>query len=119
MSEEFIPGDILIFQIESGYGLMKVIGVDDGAESMVWHVKAFRDLFIDIDTADAAAAIPQALTVEIPHVAMTGRAFESTQVALLAKDVLTPEEVASIENWRSAVDQEPSDRSIRLLMGLR
>lgn len=119
MSEEFIPGDILIFQIESGYGLLKVIGVDDGPQSTVWHVKAFRDLFIDVDSADAAAAAPQALTIEIPHAAMTARAFESTQVALLSKDIVTPEEVAAVEGWRSSADRVPTDRSVRLLMGLR
>lgn len=114
----FTPGDILVFQIESGYGLLKVIGVDRAAAGTIWHVSAYRDLFMDIETADAAAISPESLTVEIPHAAMTDRAFESTQLSRLSNAGVTPEEEAAVDSWRSS-GGEITDRSVRLLLGLR
>lgn len=119
MSDRFAPGDLLVFQIESGYGLLKVIGTDPSGAESIWHVKAFRDLFLDIEMADIAAASPESLTVEIPHVAMTERAFDSTQVSLLSNSELTPEESAAVNAWREDGGREVTDRSVRLLMGLR
>lgn len=118
MPERFEPGDVLVFQIESGFGLMKVIGVDEAAAGNVWHVKAYRDLFMDVETADLAAASPESLSAEIAHSALTDRAFESTQVALISRDSVSADEVEMIEAWRSA-DEKPTDRSVRLLLGLR
>ena len=108
----------MIFQIESGFGLMKVVGVDEIGAARVWHVKAYRDLFLDVETADLAAAIPESLTSEIPHVAMTDRAFESTQVSRISRVDVTPEESESVETWRAA-GGGVTDRSVRLLLGLR
>jgi len=118
MSERFAPGDLLVFQIESGYGLLKVLGTDQAGAGTTWHVKAYRDLFMDIEMAELAVASPESLTVEIPHVAMTDRAFESTQVSTLSRAEVTPEEFQAIESWRSD-GGEVSDRSVRLLLGLR
>ena len=118
MTDGFAPGDILVFQIESGYGLMKVIGTDMAASGTVWHVKAYRDLFMDVETADAAAASSGSLATEIPHAALTDRAFESTQVSVMAREPVSGEEEAAVNAWR-ANGGEPTDRSIRLLMGLR
>ena len=118
MTDGFAPGDILVFQIESGYGLMKVLGTDTNGADTIWHVKAFRDLFMDVETADLAAASPESLTSEIPHVAMTDRAFESTQVSVISRDSVSGEEQSAVNAWRSAA-AEPTDRSIRLLLGLR
>ena len=44
----FKPGDFLIFQIESGFGLMRVLAVDESQPDTVWHVKVYRDLFPEI-----------------------------------------------------------------------
>jgi hypothetical protein len=118
MTDGFAPGDILVFQIESGYGLMKVIGIDTNGADTTWHVKAYRDLFMDVETADLAAAAPGSLMPEIPHVAMTDRAFESTQVSVISRDGVSDEEEAAVNAWRNAA-LEPTDRSIRLLLGLR
>ena len=118
MSDRIAPGDLLVFQIESGYGLLKVIGADQTGAGTIWHVKAYRDLFMDIDMADLAAASPESLIVEIPHVAMTDRAFESTQVSTLANTEVTQEETDSLTAWRTN-GSEVSDRSVRLLLGLR
>ena len=118
MTDAFAPGDILVFQIESGYGLMKVIGTDTAGAETIWHVKAYRDLFMDVETADMAAASPGSLAPEISHVAMTDRAFESTQVAKISSEAVSGDEAAAVNSWRAAA-AEPTDRSIRLLLGLR
>ena len=118
MPQEFDPGDFLIFQLEAGYGLLRVLGseVEDGDK--VWHLAAYRDLFIDIDSAEAAAK-SESLTIELPHVALTNRAFESTQVARIANSALEQSQSSPIDKWRSDPEHLVYDRSIRLLLGLR
>ena len=110
----FQAGDYLIFQIESGYGLLRVLDItqNESGEN-IWHVAAYNELFPDVDFADAA--IPNGLTVNVPHVALTNRAFESTQVSKMENKSLNESELNAYKNW----DGEISDRSIRLIMGLR
>ena len=86
--------------------------VESGADT-VWHVKVDRDLFPEIDYAELAIASPESLTPEIDHIALTHRAFESTQVSRLGNARLTYDEV------KMDGSGEVSDRSIRLLLGLR
>lgn len=119
MVHDFQPGDYLIFQIESGYGLLRVLGVDDLGSDAVWHLTAYNDLFLDPDMADAALENAAGLTIAKPHVALTNRAFESTQVARMGNAPLTEGERAEIEKWRDDAGREVHDRSIRLLLGLR
>jgi hypothetical protein len=119
MVHDFHPGDYLIFQIESGYGLLRVLNVEDGPSGTTWHLKAYSDLFLDPETADAALENAAALTVAIPHVALTNRAFESTQVAKMGNSPLTEAETEDIRKWEETGDREVHDRSIRLLLGLR
>ena len=83
----FAAGDFLVFQIESGYGLMRVLAI----------------------------ASHESLTAEIEHIALTDRAFESTQVSKLSSSPLSAGEQSAITDWHGEV----SDRSIRLLLGLR
>lgn len=118
MSQNFQAGDFLIFQIESGYGLLRILAIDDAEGEMVWHLSAYNELFFDIETADAALAEPQNLTVNIRHVALTTRAFEATQTARMTNVPLTEEELKPLEEWRGGA-AEVSDRSIRLMLGLR
>lgn len=106
----FVPGDFLVFQIESGFGLMRVLAIDEGSSEPVWHVTVYRDLFPDIEYAELAIASPESLTPEIGRVALTDRAFESTQVSRLGN---AP--VEEMGEW----DGEISDRSVRLLLGFR
>lgn len=110
----FQAGDYLIFQIESGYGLLRVLDVTqtESGEN-IWHVATYNELFPDIDFADAA--IPNGLTVNVPHVALTNRAFESTQVSKMDNRALNADELKAYEDWNGEI----SDRSIRLIMGLR
>ena len=117
MVHDFQPGDFLIFQLEAGYGLLRVLGVDAG--DGIWHLAAYRDFFLDPEMADAAIGRSSELQVEIPHVALTNRAFESTQVSRMENKELSKAELAPYELWRSSSDREVSDRSIRLLLGLR
>ena len=115
----FTPGDFLIFQLESGYGLLRVLAVEQKNADEVWHLAVYRDLFLDPDTADAALETPQNLTAEISHVAITNRAFESTQVAKMRNLSLTGDELSGYDSWKASADQPVSDRSVRLLLGLR
>jgi hypothetical protein len=119
MLQEFAPGDFLIFQLESGFALMRVLAVEQHGSDAVWHVAVYRDLFLDPESAEAAIEGPDSLTVEIPHAALTNRAFESTQVAKMSNIPTTAEELSGYENWKNSPDRHVSDRSVRLLMGLR
>ena len=109
----FAAGDFLVFQIESGYGLMRVLAIDESGGDPVWHVRVYQDLFPEIDYAELAIASPESLTAEIEHIALTDRAFESTQVSRLGNAPLTVR-----DHWTND-SSEISDRSIRLLLGLR
>lgn len=119
MAQDFQPGDYLIFQIESGYGLLRVLGSEDSPEGPVWHVSAYDDLFMDVEGADSALEAPETLSISLPHVALTNRAFESTQVARMGNVPLTHEDNELVEKWASDPDRVIHDRSIRLLLGLR
>lgn len=119
MSQNFQAGDYLIFQIESGYGLLRILAIDEADGEKVWHLAAYNELFFDVETADAALAAPYTLTLSIPHVALTTRAFEATQTARMTNVPLTEEELVPLELWRYSLTSEISDRSIRLMMGLR
>lgn len=119
MSQNFQAGDFLIFQVESGYGLLRILAIDAAGGDRIWHLSAYNELFFDIETADAALAAPESLTVNIPHVALTNRAFEATQTARMANVSLTDAELKPLEDWKTSDSAEVSDRSIRLMLGLR
>src|SRR5687768_4758582 len=60
----FAAGDFLIFQLESGYALLRVLDVSGGGAETVWHLAAYKDFFLDPDTADLAIESLQALQVD-------------------------------------------------------
>ena len=115
MPQEFAPGDFLVFQLEAGYGLLRVLGSEGYDHDKVWHLAAYRDLFMDVDSAENATKTPASLTVELPHVALTNRAFESTQVARVANAPLDN----LVNDWQANPSDQVHDRSIRLLLGIR
>ena len=119
MSQNFQAGDFLIFQIESGYGLLRILAIDEIDGEKIRHLTAYNELFLDVEMADMALANPQSLTVNIPHVALTNRAFEATQTARMSNQPLTRDEIKLVENWRINPDRQVSDLSARLLLGLR
>ena len=108
MPQEFAPGDFLVFQLESGFGLLRVLGSEGDDGNKVWHLAAYRDLFLDVDSAEEAANHPDSLTVELPHVALTNRAFESTQVAKLTSSPSTHR-----KQHQSTVARRPSTSNSR------
>ena len=118
MLQDFHPGDFLIFQLESGYALMRVLAIDEPQGNTIWHVATYDDLFFDTETADVALVRPEDLSVQYPHLALTNRAFESTQVARMTNAPLRDEEMAALNEWRAA-QGAVHDRSIRLMMGFR
>lgn len=118
MSQDFQPGDFLVFQIESGYGLLRVLAIGESPEGTVWHLAAYKELFLDVEMADTALD-GAAVTVSDPHLALTNRAFESTQVARMRNVPLTDGELDAFDNWKKDEAREVSDRSVRLLLGLR
>lgn len=118
MPLNFHPGDFLVFQLESGFALLRLLARDETESGIVWHVAAYDDLFLDVDNAESA--IKQShLTIGYPHFALTNRAFESTQVAKIANIPLTDTEMGGLAAWRSDPGRQVSDRSVRLLVGLR
>jgi hypothetical protein len=114
MIHNFERGDFLIFQIESGFALLRVLGIEENDSEPIWHIAAYKDLFLDSEMADAAIENSSGLSVELPHIALTNRAFQSTQVAKMRNLSLTDE-----EERRAEEEVEISDRSVRLLLGLR
>ncbi len=119
MSQNFQAGDFLIFQVESGYGLLRLLEVEATVDETIWHLKAYNEMFLDIDSADAALNDYQNLTDNIPHIALTNRAFESTQTARMGNQPLNDTDLIPLENWKNSADREIFDRSIRLMLGLR
>ena len=119
MSQNFQAGDFLIFQIESGYGLLRILAIDETERGTVWHLAAYNEMFMDIDMADAAIENFNDLTISYPHLALTNRAFESTQVARMTNAPLTENELQPLKNWRENANGKISDLSVRLLLGLR
>jgi len=119
MSQNFQAGDFLIFQIESGYGLLRLLAIDETESGTVWHLAAYNEMFLDIDIADAAIAIFNNLTISYPHLALTNRAFESTQVARMSNKPLSNEDLNALRVWKENPNRKVSDLSVRLLLGLR
>ena len=117
MSQNFSPGDFMVFQLEAGFALLRLLDVDN-AES-IWHVAAYSDLFPDVDAAEAATVDPSTLKMSETHIALTTRAFESTQVARLSNRPLTNDEIAPLDAWKNDPHRKISDRSVRLMLGLR
>jgi len=119
MSQNFQAGDFLIFQIESGYGLLRILAIDESGDGTVWHLAAYNEMFMDIEMADAAIENYENLTISYPHLALTNRAFESTQVARMKNEPLNADEQQPLTDWQTDANRKISDLSVRLLLGLR
>ncbi len=119
MSQNFQAGDFLVFQLESGFALLRMLAKDEDESETVWHVAAYGDFFPDVESAETVAINPESLSVKSFHIALTNRAFESTQVARIANTPLREQEIEPLTRWRNDPDREISDRSVRLMLGLR
>jgi hypothetical protein len=119
MAQSFNAGDDLIFQLESGFGLLRVLFVEEReAEGTIWHLLAYEELFPDVETAEAALAKPESLHVRQSHMALTDRAFERTPAARLGNRAVTENELSAYRDWVER-GGAVSDRSALLMLGLR
>jgi hypothetical protein len=118
MSHSFNPGDDLIFQLESGYGLMRLLAVEGEGAAAVWHLMVYDDFFPDVETAEIALASGETLPVRKGHMALTNRAFERTPTARLGNRPVTDDELLEYRAWWSS-DRIVSDRSALLMLGIR
>lgn len=119
MGQTFEPGDNLVFQLESGFGLLRVLAVDDDdANARTWHLLAYEELFPDVESAEAALVNPEDLNIRVPHMALTERAFERTPAARLGNRPVTSDELSAYREWRKN-GGKVSDRSALLMLGFR
>src|SRR4051812_22614208 len=118
MSLVYEPGDDLVFQVESGFGLMRVLAREGDGLETVWHILVYGDFYPDVESADAALASGHELETREPHLALTEHAFEKTPAARLGNRPVVPNELGALERWREA-GGEVQDRSVLLLLGMR
>lgn len=118
MSSSFNPGDDLIFQLESGFGLLRVLAIDGEGADTVWHLLAYDEFFPDVESAEAALARGTPLPIRKAHMALTNRAFERTPAARLGNRPVTDDELVAYRDWLNT-DRPVSDRSALLMLGIR
>lgn len=118
MAEIFAPGDDLVFQLESGFGLLRVIAIDVSDSGTTWHLLAYEEFFPDVESAERALTESSALHIRNPHLALTERAFERTPAARLGNRPVSNSERAAYRQWIET-GGEVSDRSALLMLGIR
>lgn len=118
MSSPFNPGDDLIFQLESGFGLLRVLAIDGEGADTVWHLLAYDEFFPDVESAEAALTRDTPLPVRKAHMALTNRAFERTPAARLGNRPVIEDELIGYRDWLNS-DRTVSDRSALLMLGIR
>lgn len=119
MSQAFSPGDDLLFQLESGFGLLRILAVESSGRETVWHLMAYEEFFPSVEAAEAALADAGSLHVRKAHFALTDRAFERTPAARLGNRPVTDSELAPYRKWLEEEERFVSDRSALLMLGIR
>jgi hypothetical protein len=114
----FSPGDDLIFQLESGFGLLRVIAVDGEGAETIWHLLAYDEFFPDVESAELRLSGSAPLPVRQAHMALTNRAFERTPTARLGNRPVTEDELIAYNVWLNS-ERHVSDRSALLMLGIR
>jgi hypothetical protein len=117
MANPYNPGDDLIFQLESAFGLLRVLAVEGEGAGTVWHLLAYDDFFPDVESAERALAHGP-LPVRKAHMALTNRAFERTPVARLGNRPVSDDELSGYNEWLNS-ERAVSDRSALLMLGIR
>ena len=118
MPQSFAPGDELIFQLESGFGLMRVLASEGEGAATVWHLLVYEEFYPDVEAAEAALARSAGLRVWTAHLPLTDRALERTPAARLGNRPVTTEELAPLADWRARGGQV-HDRSVLQMIGVR
>ena len=118
MALHYAPGDDLVFQMESGFGLLRVLGSEGGGRGAVWHVLVYHEFYPDVESAEAALDAGRPLAVREPHLALTEHAFEKTPAARLTNRPVTEEELEPLRRWRES-GGPVHDRSLLLMLGMR
>ena len=119
MPHQFAPGDDLIFQLESGLGLLRILAIDGEGAETVWHLLAYEEFFPSVEAAEEALRQPALLNIRNAHMALTDRAFERTPAARLGNRPLREEELTAYREWEKSDTRRVSDRSALLLLGIR
>ena len=119
MAHAFAPGDDLLFQLESGLGLLRILAIEGEGSDTVWHLMAYDEFFPDAESAEAALTHSQPLPVRLAHMALTDRAFERTPAARLSNRALAEDELTAYRSWQNSTERKVSDRSALLLLGIR
>lgn len=119
MAHAFAPGDDLIFQLESGLGLLRVLAIEGEGPQTVWHLLAYDEFFPDAESAEKALANSDQLTVRTAHMALTDRAFERTPAARLGNRPVGDKELEAFLSWQESDTRKVSDRSALLMLGIR
>ncbi len=118
MALNYAAGDDLVFQMESGFGLVRVLGSEGEGAGAVWHVLVYQEFYPDVESAEAALAGGGALAVREPHLALTEHAFEKTPAARLGNRPVEDEELEALRRWRGGGGRA-HDRSLLLMLGMR
>jgi hypothetical protein len=118
MALSHAPGDDLVFQMESGFGLLRVLGSEGEGRESVWHILVYHDFYADVESAEAALASGRRLAVREPHLALTEHAFEKTPAARLTNRPVADEELEPLRRWRRE-GGPVHDRSLLLMLGMR
>jgi hypothetical protein len=104
--------------MESGFGLLRVLGSEGEGRGAVWHVLVYHEFYADVESAEAALASARPLALREPHLALTEHAFEKTPAARLTNRPVTEEELGPLRRWR-AEGGPVHDRSLLLMLGIR
>ena len=118
MALNYLSGDVLVFQVESGFGLLRVLASEPRGAETVWHILVYEDFYPDVESAEAALASGDVLSVSRPHMALTEHGFEKTPAARLGNRPVTENELAPYLEWQRR-GGEVFDRSVQLMLGLR
>ncbi len=118
MALSYAAGDRLVFQMASGFGLVRVLASEGDGADAVWHVLVYHDFYPDVEAAEAALASGRPLGVREPHLALTTHAFEKTPAARLDNRPVAEEELEPLRRWRGEGGRV-HDRSLLLMLGMR
>jgi hypothetical protein len=113
------PGDFLVFQLESGFGLIRVLAIDGDDPHQTFHIAVYEEFFPDVEAAENRITDAQSLKFRDAHLALTSRAFERTPAAMLGNAALTEAELTGFRKWQGSATPQIFDRSLLLLLGMR